>query len=144
MASTTKRESTRLATALVSALVVLAGVVGCSSKSGPSAAQKACDARSNLRSSVTSVVDEVKSANFSQARDGVSQVQSDVDQLRTAIGDLASAEKQELQPKVDQLRTDVANLKDVTSLSQLSSQVSAITTELQALSNQVADSLKCS
>src|SRR4051812_18079334 len=139
------RKRSPLAAALASGLVVglIAGLslLGCSSKS--SAADRVCDARADLRTSLSKAVDDVKAGNFGQARDEVADARTAFDDLTKAASDLKGETAQEVQPQVDQLRASVSQLTDVTSLAQLSGQVQSILDEAGNVIGKISDSLDC-
>jgi predicted nucleic acid-binding Zn-ribbon protein len=134
-----------LATVVAGGLL-LAAVAGCSSgssSSSQSAADKVCSARSNLRSAVDSVQSDVKSANFGQAKDGLSNVSSSFDQLVQSAKGLKSEEQKALQPQIDAIQNNISNLKNVTSLSDLTTDLSTIGSQFQSLYDDVTNTLKC-
>ena len=117
-------------------------LLGCSSKE--SASDRVCDARADLRTSLTAAVDEVKAGNFGQARDSAAEARTAFDDLTEAAGDLKGDTAQAVQPDVDQLRTSVGQLTDVTSLQQLSGQLQTILDDVGAVLGTISDSLDCS
>jgi len=136
------RTRSTIAAMLVPGLVAGVSLLGCSSK--PSAADRVCDARAELRSSLSKAVDDVKAGNFGQARDEVADARTAFDDLTKAASDLKGETAEEVQPEVDQLRTSVSQLTDVTSLAQLSGQVQSILDEAGNVMGRISDSLDCS
>ena len=132
---------TRSTAAVVVLALVAFAACGSSEKS---AAQKVCDARSNLRSAVASVQSDVQNGNFGDAKNGLSKVQSSFDQLQQDLKDLKAEEQQALQPQVDAIATNVSNLKNATSLSEVQSDMNTIGSQLQSLYDDVTNKLKCS
>jgi predicted nucleic acid-binding Zn-ribbon protein len=131
---------------------VVAGVVGvtvaalltsCGS-SGASAAQQVCSDRSQLNQSVSTVVSDLRSGNFSKAKDNLSAVTTAFDNLQSSVQQLASEQSKALSPQIDTLKSTVSSLKDSSSLSELLDGIDAARSQAQSISTQIGDSLQCS
>jgi hypothetical protein len=131
------------AAVILLALTMLAACSSSPSASQKSAVQNVCDAKSSLQSAVNAVQSDVSSANFGQAKDGLSKVQSAFGQLEQAAKDLKSDQQKKLQPQIDAITTNISNLKNVTSVSDLSSSLSTIGSQFQALYDDVTNTLTC-
>jgi hypothetical protein len=123
-------------------VVLMMALLGCSSKE--SASDEVCDARAELRTSLSVAVDDVKAGNLGAARDSATQARTAFDDLTKAAGELKGETAQEVQPEVDQLRANVDQLTDVTSLQQLSTQVQSILDDVGGILGKVSDRLDCS
>jgi outer membrane murein-binding lipoprotein Lpp len=132
----------RLVALLFASVVVsAAAVAGCSEES---AADQVCDARDELRQSVDEVADDVASGNLGDAQDSLEGVRDSFDDLRDAAGDLGAEERQALQPQVDQLQDDLSAIADSTDLEELQSSFETVSDDVQAMVDQVSDTLDCS
>jgi phage-related minor tail protein len=118
------------------------GLVACGSDS-PSASEKVCDARSDLRKAVDNVEQDVSDGNFGKARDQLSDVTKSFDDLSQAASQLKAEQAQALKPEIDALTSTVTNLKNAQSLGDIQTGLGSILTKLQTLYTQVADTLKC-
>lgn len=132
--------------ALLAVVAVTVGLLeGCGGgQSSQAAADKVCSARTQLHDSMNTVKQDVTSANFGKAKDGLSQVKKDFNNLVEATKGLAHDKAQALSPQIDALKKELANLKNVSSLSELANSLGTISSEVQALYAKVTDTLKCS
>lgn len=133
--------ASKVTTAVAVMAVSVMVLVSCSSSA--SSAQKVCDAKDNVKSAISSVQSDVRAGNFGQARDGLSDVQKAFDQLESEAKNLASDEKTKLQPQIDAITTSVTDLKSATSLSDLTTDLSTIGTQLQTLYTDLTNDLHC-
>lgn len=126
-------------------VVVLVGslLAACSSNPPASASQKVCNDRAALGSAVSTVVDDLKSGNFGKAKDDVPAVGDAVDSLSQSAKGLKSAESQALSPQLDNLKKTAANLKNPTSLAELQSDFSSLKSQIQSISTEIGETLKC-
>lgn len=122
---------------------LLAGTVVACSDDEPSASEQVCDARTDLRSAVNTVVDDVRAGNFGQARDDLQGVSSAFDELKSATDDLAGEQREALSPDVEQLQADVSALTDVSNLDQLGANLSTIQNDVQSIFDEISSSLDC-
>ncbi len=136
---TIKRASASLAVAAISI-----GLLGaCGGTSEATATQHVCSARADLHTAVDNVVTQLKSLNFGQAKDDLANVNKAFDDLRKSVNELASDQKKTLSPQVDALKEDLANLKNVSSLSELSAGWDKVTSQFQSISSEISGTLKC-
>jgi predicted nucleic acid-binding Zn-ribbon protein len=126
-------------------LLVSAGflLAACSS-SAPTASQKVCDDRAQLNQAVSTVVNDLKSGNLGQAKDDASAVGEAVDNLSQSAQGLQTEQSQALSPQIDHLKKTASSLRNASSLSDLQSGFSSLKSQLQSISSQIGDSLKCS
>lgn len=108
-----------------------------------SANSQACAAKDKLSGAIQKVVDDVKAGNLGAATDDLAAVRSHARDLRKAVSDLGPKERQKLQPQVDSLEEQVQGLRGVTSLTQLQTQVTAISGSASDLLDQVGNDLSC-
>jgi hypothetical protein len=129
-------------TAVVLALV---GVLlsGCGSSS-PSAAQKVCNDRATLNSALSTVTSDLKSGNFSQAKKDFAPVSDAFTNLKQSAQNLKAEEGQALSPQINDLTTTVTNVQSSQSLSELGTNLTSLKSQVQALSTQITNTLKCS
>lgn len=124
--------------------LVLAGAVLAGCSSSPSAAQQVCSDRSQLNTAVSNLVGDLRSGNFSKAKDGLSAVSSAFDDLQQSVRQLASEQSGKLSPQIDDLQNTITGLKDATSIDQLLTGIGSARSQAQSISQQVGDSLNCS
>jgi hypothetical protein len=127
-------------------LLVSAGflLAACSSSSAPTASQKVCDDRVQLNQAVSTVVNDLKSGNFGQAKDDASAVGQALDNLSQSAQGLQTEQSQALSPHIDNLKKTASGLRNANSLTELQSGFRSLTSQLQSISGQIGDSLKCS
>jgi hypothetical protein len=127
-------------------LLALAGLLlaACSSNSAASASQKVCSDRTDLNNAVTKVVDDLKSGNFGQAKDDLPAVREAAHTLGKSVKGLTSEQSKALKPQIEAVKQTASGLKNATSLSDLQSGFSSLTSDLQTLSTQIGGNLKCS
>lgn len=136
----------RSAVGVVTAVLVAVGVTGCggSSSSAPSAADKVCSARTDVRNAVGKVADDVRAGNLGNAKSALTGVETAVDHLGSAVAELAAEERDKLQPQVDKLRTDLNRLKSAGSVSEAQTAAATAASDLGALVNSIGTGLGCS
>jgi hypothetical protein len=143
-----QREPTRRRARPLRPLGLLAFVgfplAACSSSPSTSASQKVCSDRVQLSSAVSTVIDDLRSGNFGKAKDDVPAVSDALNSLSQSAQDLRSEESQSLSPQIDNLKETVTNLKDSTSVSDLQSGFDSLRSQLQSISNEISQALKCS
>jgi hypothetical protein len=125
----------------LAATLVVIGVAGCGDD--PSAEERACDARTELREAVDDVVADVEAGNFGDARDGTAAVSEAYDELASAVDELRREQREALAPDVESLRADIEALPEAQGLDQLGSSIEAILTGVQQIYDEVTDVLRC-
>jgi hypothetical protein len=135
----------RVVAATTVALSLSAGLVACGSDEAdePSAADQVCAARSDLDDAIAVVVDDLKSANFGDAKDSVAGVSAAADTLKGAVGDLASEQRDAIQPQTDALSSAVTAIGDASSLPELQAAMSSLSTAVSAWADAAASDLDC-
>ena len=135
----------RKITRWTAAVAISAGLLASCGGSGESAAaQKVCSARTDLHNSVDTVKTDLKNLNFGKAKDELSNVKKSFDNLVQAAKGLKGEEAQKLQPQIDSLKTSIENLTNVSSLTELQSSLSSVSSQVQSLYTEITDTLKCS
>jgi len=135
----------RKITRWTAAVAISAGLLaGCGGSGESAAAQKVCSARTDLHNSVDTVKTDLKNLNFGKAKDELSNVKKSFDNLVQAAKGLKGEEAQKLQPQIDSLKTSIENLTNVSSLTELQSSLSSVSSQVQSLYTEITDTLKCS
>ena len=142
--SNKRGRSARAVSGVALGVVALSGFVLAACGSSPSAAQQVCSDRTQLKGAVSTVVNDVRSGSFSQAKDDLSAVSDAFDNLTKSVEQLASDQSQALSPQIDNLKSTVLGLKDSKSLSDLVSGLDSASTQAQSISKEIADALHCS
>ena len=75
-----------------------------------SATDRACDARSDLRSAIEAVGEDLAAANLGDARDSLTEVGDALGELSDALSDVADEQAEELRPEADAGRASVEGL----------------------------------
>jgi hypothetical protein len=125
----------------LAATLVVIGVAGCGDD--PSAEERVCDARTELRDAVDDVVADIEAGNFGDARDGTAAVSEAYDELASAVDELGQEQREVLAPDVENLRADIEALPEAQGLDQLGSSIEAILTGVQQIYDEVTDALRC-
>jgi hypothetical protein len=125
----------------LAATLVVIGVAGCGDD--PSAEERVCDARTELREAVDDVVADIEAGNFGEARDGTAAIGDAYDELASAVDELGQEQREELAPDVENLRADIEGLPEAQALDQLGSSIEAILTGVQHIYDEVTDALRC-
>ena len=125
---------------LVAALLVI-GVAGCGDD--PSAEERVCDARTELREAVDDVVADIEAGNFGDASDGTAAIGEAYDELASAVDELGQEQREVLAPDVENLRADIEALPEAQGLDQLGSSIEAILTGVQDIYDEITDALRC-
>jgi predicted nucleic acid-binding Zn-ribbon protein len=133
----------RIAKSLAVVAVSAGLLAGCGGNSQSAAADKVCSARTDLHNSIDSVKTDVSSLNFGKAKDGLADVQKSFNNLVQSAKQLKGEEAKTLQPQIDSLKTNIENLTNVSSLTQLTSRLGTISSQIQSLYTQITDTLKC-
>jgi hypothetical protein len=133
----------RIAKSLAVVAVSAGLLAGCGGNSQSAAADKVCSARTDLHNSIDSVKTDVSSLNFGKAKDGLADVQKSFNNLVQSAKQLKGEEAKTLQPQIDSLKTNIENLTNVSSLTQLTSSLGTISSQIQSLYTQITDTLKC-
>jgi predicted nucleic acid-binding Zn-ribbon protein len=123
-------------------VILVAAVAACSSDS-KSASEQVCESRSEFSSAVSKVGDDLKSANFGEARSNASSVQSTFSDLVDSFNKLTQEQRQQLQPQVDKVKSDVSSFSDVRNLDQLQTSIDTTQSDVQAVLDQIQKSLSC-
>ena len=125
----------------VAATLVVIGAVSCSDD--PTAEERVCDARTELREAVDDVVTDVQAANFGEASDGTAAVSEAYNELVVALDDLGQEQRQALAPDVEGLAADIEALPDAQGLDELGSSLDAILSEVQQIYDEITEALQC-
>jgi hypothetical protein len=125
----------------LAATLMVIGVVGCGDD--PSAEERVCDARTELREAVDDVVADIEAGNFGDARDGTAAIGEAYDELASAVDELGQEQREVLAPDVENLRADIEALPEAQGLDQLGSSIEAILTGVQQIYDEVTDALRC-
>ncbi len=133
----------KLTKSLVAVAVSVGLLGGCGGSSESAAADKVCSARTDLHNSIDSVKTDVSNLNFGKAKDGLANVKTSFDNLVKASKQLKGEEAKKLQPQIDSLKTSIDNLTNVSSLSELTSSLGTVSSQIQSLYTQITDTLKC-
>jgi hypothetical protein len=120
---------------------VVIGVVGCGDD--PSAEERVCDARTELREAVDDVVADIEAGNFGDARDGTAAISEAYDELASAVDELGQEQREVLAPDVESLRADIEALPEAQGLDQLGSSIEAVLTGVQQIYDEATDALRC-
>ena len=134
----------RKVTKWLAAAVIGAGLLAGRGGSGESAADKVCSARTDLHNAVNTVKTDVKNLNFGKAKDELANVKKSFDNLVQAAKGLKGEEAKKLQPEIDSLKTSIENLTNVSSLTELESSLSSISSQVQSMYTEITNTLKCS
>jgi hypothetical protein len=125
----------------LAATLVVIGVSGCGDD--PSAEERVCDARTELREAVDDVVADIEAGNFGDASDGTAAISEAYDELASAVDELGQEQREVLAPDVENLRADIEALPEAQGLDQLGSSIEAILTGVQHIYDEVTDVLRC-
>ena len=125
----------------LAATLVVIGAVSCSDD--PTAEERVCDARTELREAVDDVVTDVQAANFGEASDGTAAVSEAYNELVVALDDLGQEQRQALAPRVEGLAADIEALPDAQGLDELGSSLDAILSEVQQIYDETTEALQC-
>jgi hypothetical protein len=109
----------------------------------PSAEERVCSARTDLRDAVDAVVVDVRAANFGEASDGIAAVNEAYDELVSALGDLGQEQREALEPDVERIGADIEALPDAQGLDELGSSIDAILTGVQGIYDEITATLNC-
>ncbi len=131
-------------TRVLTALALVGCLLAACSSPSVSASQKVCNDRAQLSSSVSTVVDDLRSGNLSKAKDDLPAVRDALNSLSQSAQQLKAQETQALKPQIDNLKNSVANFKNSKSLSDLQSGLASIRSQVESISSQIGDTLKCS
>jgi hypothetical protein len=123
-------------------LVALILAVGACSDD-PSAEERVCSARTELRDAVDAVVADVRAANFGEASDGVPAVEDAYDGLVSAVDELGQEQREALAPDVESIGVDIEALPDAQGLDELGSSLDAILTGVQGIYDEITEALDC-
>jgi outer membrane murein-binding lipoprotein Lpp len=135
----------RKVTKWLAAAVIGAGLLaGCGGSGESAAADKVCSARTDLHNAVNTVKTDVKNLNFGKAKDELANVKKSFDNLVQAAKGLKGEEAKKLQPEIDSLKTSIENLTNVSSLTELESSLSSISSQVQSMYTEITNTLKCS
>ena len=135
----------RKRTRWLAAVAVSAGLLGaCGGSSQTAAADKVCSARTDLQKSFDTVKTDVKNLNLGKAKDELSTVKKDFENLVQAAKDLKGEEAKKLQPQIDSLKSNIENLTNASSLTELKSSLTTISSQIQSLYTDITNTLKCS
>ena len=80
----------------LAATLVVIGVSGCGDD--PSAEERVCDARTELREAVDDVVADIEAGNFGDASDGTAAISEAYDELASAVDELGEEQREVLAP----------------------------------------------
>jgi uncharacterized protein (DUF3084 family) len=130
-------------TFLLPSLLVVALTLPACGGGGDSSTDQACAAKDDLSHAIQKVVDDVKAGNLGDATDDLATVRTRAADLKKAVADLSSEERKKVQPQVDSLEQQVQGLRGVTSLTQLQTQVTAISGSASDLLDKVGEDLSC-
>ena len=135
----------RKITRWLAAVAISAGLLaGCGGSGETAAADKVCSARTDLHNAVDTVKTDVKNLNFGKAKDELANVKKSFDNLVQAAKGLKGEEAKKLQPQIDSLKTSIDNLTNVSSLTELQSSLSSISSQVQSMYTEITNTLKCS
>jgi outer membrane murein-binding lipoprotein Lpp len=135
----------RKITRWLAVVAISAGLLaGCGGSGETAAADKVCSARTDLHNAVDTVKTDVKNFNFGKAKDELANVKKSFDNLVQAAKGLKGEEAKKLQPQIDSLKTSIENLTNVTSLTELQSSLTSISSQVQSLYTEITNTLKCS
>jgi hypothetical protein len=125
----------------LAATLMVIGVAGCGDD--PSAEERVCDARTELREAVDDVVADIEAGNFGDASDGTAAIGEAYDELASAVDDLRQEQREALAPDVENLRADIEALPEAQGLDQLGSSIEAVLTGVQDIYDEATDVLQC-
>jgi uncharacterized phage infection (PIP) family protein YhgE len=129
---------------LVSLAFIGCLLAACGSSPSASASQAVCKDRTQLSNTVSTFAADLRSGNFSKAKDDLTAVRDALNSLSQSAQELKAQESQTLKSPIDNLKSAVTNLKDSKSLSDLTSGIDSIRSQVDAISSQIGDTLKCS
>lgn len=136
----------RTATILVSliALATLGAACGGGDDDSESSAKDAvCADASKLRSSVDTLIDDVKNLNLGSAKDQLSKVEDAATTLAGSVSDLGDDVKPALESEVSKLEDTLSELGSATSISEFTDTLSTAKSQLESALSSVRDSLSC-
>jgi small-conductance mechanosensitive channel len=142
--STRPPRTKRMRVTTLASLSLAALLLGACGSSSPSAADQVCSDRAQLNSAISSVTSDLRSGNFSEAKDGLTSVRQAFDALTKSVEQLARDQQQALSPQVNDLRATVSSLASSDSLSSLTAGLSSARSQIQSISHQIGDALHCS
>lgn len=122
----------------------LAGLLFAACGSSPSAADQVCSDRSQVKSAISSVANDLRSGNLTKAKDDLGAVRSAFESLSQSVDQLATEQRQALSPEIDSLKATVSELKNSDSFSSLTTGLSSAGSQIQSISQQIGNSLHCS
>jgi archaellum component FlaC len=129
---------------MLTAVAVLGA--GCSSddsSSSGSAQDAVCSDAGDFKDSVNTLVDDVKSGNFGDAKDQMSKVKSSFEDLESSAKDLASSKKSSVQDDLDSVKGTLGDLTSASSLSDIEDTLGEAESELEDAADSITKTLSC-
>jgi hypothetical protein len=122
-----------------------AGADGTESPDSDTAAAvgEVCDARDTVTTAMAQVTEDVRAANFGDARTSLQQLSTAVGDLTDSVGSLADQQRQAVQPEVDQLRADLEALSQAESVADLRAALASAGAELRSALETIGSDLDC-
>src|SRR5262245_24145346 len=137
----------RTLAAVMTVLVLATGVAACSGDDEPSATEKArqqtCSDIDTFKSSVDSLVQDIKKGNFGDAKDDLSKVQSSFQSLTKSAKNLASSKKSDVQTQLDDVKTTLDGIKTASSLTDIQDVIDQAGSQLSDQGSTITDTLSC-
>ena len=128
----------------VALLTVFGAACGSSGGSSSKSQQDAvCKDASTLRSSIDTLVSDVKAGNFGNAKDQVKTVQSDFESLQKSAKSLATSKKKTVQSDIDSVKSTLDGLKSASSISDIQSTLTTAKTQIKNSVDSLTKTLKC-
>lgn len=133
--------TTRIAVAGVLAVALSSA---CSDDAGPTAEEQVCDAASEVRTSLRTVVDDVREADFGAAKDALPAVGSALDDLGAAAQDLGEERRSDVEPDLQAAQDALGSLTSANSLADISAALTSARTSIESAIDTAGRSADCS
>jgi outer membrane murein-binding lipoprotein Lpp len=132
-----------VAVAIVAVVGTACGSSGGSSSSSKSQQDTVCSDAGTLQASIDTLVNDVKSGNFGNAKDQVKKVESDFRSLQSSAKSLAASKKQDVQSDVDTVKQTLDGLQSANSLSDIQGTLTTAKTQIKDSVDSLTKTLKC-
>jgi predicted nucleic acid-binding Zn-ribbon protein len=93
---------------------------------------------------VATVAADLKAGNFGQAKKDAAAVSDAFTNLQKSGQNLKAEQSQELSPQINDVKTTASNLQNSQSLTELGTNIDSLKSQIQTLSTQITNTLKCS
>lgn len=107
------------------------------------ARQQVCSDISGFKSSVNTLVEDVKKGNFGDAKDQLSKVQSELEDLTSSAKKLAKSTKSDVENQLDKVQTTLSGLTSASSLTDVQDTINEAGDQLSNAVNSITGVLSC-